>query len=181
MTKMRRIGSIITGLIMIAAGFMMAADARNVYQLLIAILGISLLISGIRSLVYYVSMARHMVGGRVALYRAVIILDMGMFTLTLTDLPLFCVVLYLAGLHGFSGVIDILRSLESRRLQAASWRLKFGSGVVNLVIAGICLYFTGDVKVAVIVYAIGLMYSGLYYIIRAFRKSAIAYDDSPAV
>ena len=123
-------------------------------------------------------MARLMVGGRAALYRAVIILDMGLFTLSLTDVPLYCVVIYLAGLHGFSGVIDILRAAEARRLQAPSWRLDLSRGIINVIIALLCLAFIGTVQVAVTVYAAGLAYAGLIRIIQAFRRKSVTYGGA---
>ena len=181
MTKARRVSNIFTGLIMIAAAFFLAVDADSTYPAIILIFGISLLISSVRSLVYYFTMARHMVGGRRVLYRAIIILDMGLFTLSLTDVPLFCVVLYLAGIHAFSGVIDILRAGESRRLQAPSWKLRFSAGLINIIMACLCLVFIGVVEVAVLVYCIGLAYAGVVRIIQAFRRAKTIYGDAPAV
>ena len=111
MTKTRRIVNIIAGLFMILVAFLLAVDAKQTYPAMIFILGITTLISSIQSLVYYISMARHMVGGRTILYRSIIMLDLSLFTLSLTDVPLYCIVLYLAGIHIFAAFVDIMRSI----------------------------------------------------------------------
>lgn len=181
MTKARRVSNFITGLFMIIGALLIAIAADRVYPLIIAIFGISLLLAGARSLVYYCSMARHMVGGRTVLYRAIIILDMGVFTLALTDVPLYCVVIYLAVIHGFAGFVDIMRAVESKRLQAPSWKLNLSTGVINIILAALCVVFIGVVEVAVLVYAAGLAYSGAVRMIQSFRRAKILYGDAPAV
>ena len=181
MTKARRIGNIITGLIMVAAAFFLAVDADKTYPAVILILGFSLLIASIRSLVYYISMARHMVGGRIILYRAIIMLDVALFTLSLTDVPLYCIVLYLAWIHIFAAFVDIMRADESRRLKAPSWRMTFVIGLVNLCMGVLCIVFIENVAMAVVIYSLGLAYSGMTRIIQAFRKNRTLYGDAPAV
>lgn len=175
MTKARRVGTVFVGLFLVLFGLSMMIEPNRVYWAIVLILGFTMLITGIRSLVYYLSMAKHMVGGRVALYRAIIILDLGLFTLSLTNVPIIFVVLYLAGIHGFSGAIDIMRAMEAKRLQAASWKMNLVHGIVNVVMAGLCLAFIGTVEVAVEIYAAGLVYSGIIRIIQAFRKTTVVY------
>lgn len=175
MTKARRVWKIFIGLFLVAFGLSMMVDPDSVYWVIVLILGASLIIEGIRSFVYYISMAKHMVGGRSALYRAVIVFDLGIFTLSLTSVPLIFVVLYLAGIHGFNGIIDILRAIEAKRLQASSWKMNLIHGIINAILAGLCLAFIGTVEVAVEIYAVGLVYSGIISIIQAFRKTAVVY------
>ena len=175
MTKMRRISTILIGLLLIIVGILVVIAGSKVYKVIIFWLGITLIVSGIRSLIYYFSMARHMVGGRTVLYRAVIILDIGLFTTSLTNGPLYFMVLYLAGMHGFAGAIDILRALESRKLQTKSWKLTLSQGIINMGIAGVCLTFIGTMEISVLVYGLGLIYSGVMRVIQAFRKTEVIY------
>ena len=181
MTKTRRIVNIVAGLFMILVAFLLAVDANQTYPTVIFILGITTLISSIQSMVYYISMARHMVGGRTILYRSIIMLDLSLFTLSLTDVPLYCIVLYLAGIHIFAAFVDIMRSIESMRLRAPSWRLSFISGLVNLILGVLCIVFIENVTVAVGIYSLGLAYSGMTRIIQAFRKNKTLYGNAPAV
>ncbi len=175
MTKASRIGNILIGLIMLALGAFMALDPQDGYPVIILILGLTLLFSGLRSLIYYFTMAKHMVGGRSVLYRAVIVLDIGLFTLSLTKIPLIFIVLYLAAMHGFAGIVDILSAREAKKLRAGSWKLNFSHGVINVIMAVLCLIFLGTEAVAAEIYALGLMYSGLIRIIQALRRTAVVY------
>ena len=175
MTKARRVGNILIGLIMLALGFLMALDPQEVYPVIILILGLTLLFSGLQSLVFFFTMAKHMVGGRAVLYRAVIVIDIGLFTLSLTKIPLLFVVLYLAAMHGFAGFVDIMSAREAKKLRAGSWKLNLSHGIINVIMAVLCLIFLGTEAVAVEIYALGLMYSGLIRIIQAFRRTAVVY------
>lgn len=159
---------------MLLFGFSMAIEAEQVYKILVVFLGVTLCISGIRSMVYYISMARHMVGGISILYRSVIVFDIGLFTLSIANIPLIFVVLYLAGIHGFSGFIDIMRAVEGKRMQAHC-KLSLSQGIINIVIAILCLIFLKTTWVAMLFYGTGLMYSGVVRIIQAFRRTAVVY------
>lgn len=175
MTKARRVGSIFLGVIMVLFGALVAVSGGAAYRMIIVIFGISMLLASIRQFVYYLSMARHMVGGRTVLYRAVILFDVGLFTITLIDAHLIFLVIYLAGVHGFSGVIDIMRSVEAKRLQAPSWKLSMSHGIINVIMALLCLIFLKQAFVAVLIYGIGLIYSGIIRVIQAFRRTAVVY------
>ena len=175
MTKARRVGNILIGLLMLFLGSQMAVIPSSTYKLIILVLGITLLLSGFRSLVYYFTLAKHMVGGRSVLYRAVIVIDMGLFSLSLTDIPFIFVILYLAAVHGFSGIVDIMMAREAKRLGASSWKLNFSHGLINVIMAVLCLVFLSTAQVAAVIYGLGLMYSGVIRIIQAFRRTAVVY------
>ena len=175
MTKARRVGNVLTGLFIFVLGGLLALDPWHAYKVVILILGTTMLFAGVRSLVYYFTMARHMVGGRTVLYRAVIVLEIGLFSFSLTNIPFVFVILYLAAIHGFSGFVDIMRAREARILQAGSWKLNFSTGLINVIMAVLCLIFLGTPTVAVEIYAFGLIYSAVIRIIQAFRKTAVVY------
>ena len=172
---MNRVFNVLVGLIMVLCGALFISNPRDGYKVIISILAVSLLFYGIRMFWFYFRMARHMVGGRSILYRAVIMFDLGLFTISLSDIPLIYVILYLAGIHFFAGGIDILRANESRRLQAESWKLQFAQGLVNVILAALCLAFIHSMAVAVVIYGAGLIYSGGTRIIQAFRRTAVVY------
>ncbi len=175
MTKAGRIGNIFAGLCIILVGVLLAMFPDKAYPFVVSLLGLTMMVSGIRSLVYYFSMAKHMVGGKTVLYRAVLIIDMALLTSSLNDVPLFFVVMYLAGLHGFTGFVDIMSAREAKMLQAGSWKLKFTSGVINVIVAGVCIAFLSNTAVAAEIYALGLIYSGVIRIVQACRRTASVY------
>ena len=122
MTSMQRAKKILAGLIMLLCSGGMFYDPENGLYIVALLLSGSLIAYGIRCLSLYIFMARHMVGGKAILYRGIIILDLGVFTLSMVDNPKFYVIFYLLGIHAFAGVLDIMRTLEARRYGAPSWR-----------------------------------------------------------
>lgn len=172
---MKRIELILTAMLMLAAAAIMLSDPETGYLIVTAILSLSLLLYGLRMLIYYLTMARHMVGGLLILFISVILLDFGLFTMSLSDMPKFYVVLYLLTINALSGVLGILRTLESKRYGAASWKLNLSHGIVNIAIAVLSLIFVRNSNMLVYMYSIGLIYSALMRIIRAFRRTAIVY------
>ena len=174
MSTGRRVTNVLSGVIMLLLSIALVIGGGEAFLLVAAILCVSLIISGARMLLYYFTMARHMVDGRAILFRGVILLDLGVYASTLSDVPKIYVVLYLLFIHAFAGVVDILRSLEARRLQA-SWRLNMASGIVNPAVAVLCLVFLRSAQMIVYIYSAGLFYSACVRIVSAFRRTAVAY------
>ena len=171
MTVVQRIKEFISGLIMIFGALVLMADPQTGYLLVVYLLAIILLIMGIRRLYYYFTMARYMVDGKESLYRGVILFDFGALTGSLTNIPKFYVLFYLIVIHAFSGLVEVLRAREARLQGAPSWRFKLIHGMVDLLMAIVCIMFINEGIIAVLIYAIGLIYSGLIRIISAFRKT----------
>ena len=78
-----KVGKIATITIVISI-FMMSLPERG-YQLAALIISVSFTISGLRTLIYYFTMSRFMVGGKRILFRGLILLDLGLFTSTFVD------------------------------------------------------------------------------------------------
>ncbi len=171
----QRIRSIIFALIMVAAAVILFVTADSGYIVLILILGITLIVVGIRMLVYYFNMARHMVGGKTVLYMGIITVDIGAFALTIVNMPPFFIIIYLFLSHAFTGLINILRALEAKKYRADHWKLKLSHGIVNIAIAFACVILIRYSEVVVFLYAAGLLYSALMTIITAFRRTSVAY------
>lgn len=175
MSTGRRFTLVLTGLIMTALGALMMLDPEDCIVIAAGILSISLTLRGIRYLVYYFTMARHMVGGKLILYVSIITLDMGLFTATLLDTPRFYIFLYLIAIYAFSGIINLLRGLEAKSYSDSSWKLSVIHGVVSVLIAFLCVVFIRSANVLVVLYSAGLIYSALIRIATAFRRTAIVY------
>lgn len=175
MTKLQRVQSIAGGVLMLLFTWLILRFAEDGIQLVAAIVSISLIVMGIRYLIYYFTMARHMVGGKRLFFIGAIVLDFGIFTSTLSEVPTLYVILYLVGIHAFSGTVEVLRALEAKKVGAGSWKLKFATGLLDLTTAAACLVFFKNPRVAVYIYCAGLVYSAVLRIISAFRKTAIVY------
>ena len=177
MTKVQRIKRILAGLLMLACSVLIFTEPELGLYIVALILCVSMLVSGVKDLLFYFTMARHMVGGKAMLYRGIIILDLGIFTLSMVDDPSLYIMLYLLIIHAFSGVMDIMRALEVRRY-GAPWRRSLINGVVNLTIAVlsvVVVLFLHSNDDLVFLYGVCLFYSGCVQLASAFRKTAIVY------
>ena len=175
MSKLQRVENVLLGIDTILLSLLMFWFPNEGFYIVVQILCFSLLARGIGQLFYYFTMARHMVGGKTILFTGVIILDLGLFTFTLSDIPRVYIMLYLLGAHAFAGVIDVMRALEARRFEAPSWKINMGYGVINIALAVGCILFIRRVDMTVYIYSAGLAYSGLNRIISAFRRTAVVY------
>ena len=171
----QRIKNVLIGILIILGAVILIAFPEEGIIITASILSLSLFVYGIKTLIYYITMTRHMVGGRIMLYLAVVVLDLGMFTMMLTNIPKMYIALYLVVVYAFSGAIDIMRALEAKKYQAPSWRLSLISGIISVVIAILCIVFIGSTNMIVYLYSAGLIYSAIARIITAFRKTAIVY------
>lgn len=171
----QRIKNVLIGILTILGAVILIVFPEEGILITASILSISLFVYGIKTLINYITLTRHMVGGRIMLYLAVVVLDLGMFTLMLTNIPKMYIALYLVVAYAFSGAIDILRALEAKKYQAPSWRFSLISGIINVVIAILCIVFIGSTNMIVYLYSAGLIYSAIVRIITAFRKTAIVY------
>ena len=174
MTKIQRVKEVLFGLVMILVGLFFMITPNESYPFITSLLCLGMILRGVRLLLFYFRMARYMVDGRSMLYQAVIMIDLGLFTGALTQVPLMYVMLYLIAIHMFTGAIDILRAMESRRY-GSSWKLTFSSGVINVLLAIVCLIFIKMTMIAVMIYAVGMIYAGVMRIITAFRRTAMVY------
>ena len=174
MTKIQRIKSVLFALLMILAALLIFLMTEDGYKLITLMIWVSLTLSALRQLVYYFSMARHMVGGRLVLYKAIIFLDLALFTRAVIRIPRAYVLIYLSVLFGFAGLVDVLHSLESRRV-GGSWRFNLSHGILNIILAGICLFFIRTGRLVEVIYGISLISSAILRIISATRRTAVVY------
>ena len=174
MSSFQRIQNIVIGLITIVIAISMMALPERGYGLAALLISISFAFSGLRTLIYYFTMARFMVGGKRILFRGLILLDLGLFTFTLIDNSKIYVILYLVIIHAISGAISIVKSLQEKK-DGASWKLSRVSGTVNLLMALFCIVFIGSTDMIVFIFGAGLTYSGIMRLISAFRRTAIVY------
>ena len=174
MTKLKRIINITTSIFMILFGMLLIASPNDTYVLVILVLSLTFALIGLKDLIYYFTMARFMVNGRLILFKGVILLDFGLVSASLIDMPKIYLILYLVVIHAFSGVVEILRAKESKNY-GSSWKLKLSHGIVNILLALCCMVFIKKTNIAIYIYAAGLIYSAAIRIITALRKTALIY------
>ena len=178
MTKRNRIINILRGVLSILLALLLIIIPNSGLTLVLFIIGIGLTLKGIQTLLYYFSIARHMVDGKLVLCQGLIFLDLGMFTSSIADNPAGFLIAYIAAVDAFTGLVSILHSLESKRNGSLKWRYDFIFGLVSMLLAVIVLIGGFVLKrpyVSVCAYAFGLIYSSVMQITSAFRRNAIVY------
>lgn len=178
MSRFGRIMNVIAALFMIAiAVLMFLLDAIHGLKLVLLVIQAGMTLRGLQAIVYYFSMARHMVGGKNVLFRGMIFLDLGILASTLFEHPAIYTLIYISLLHVFTGAVSVLRANESRKI-GTSWRLKMAYGITYILLAVIvvtCGIAFGRLRIAVWVYSIGLIYSSILRIASSFRQTEIVY------
>ena len=156
MSFFQRFKSILAGILMLFFVALLLLLPNEAYYLVAGVLGLMLIIYGIRLLWYYLTMARHMVGGKTILYQSVIVIDLSLFSSTL---------------------MSVLRAFEAKKY-GGSWKLKLITGVIGLALAItlVVLGFAfGLTQYLVYGFCLSLVYSAVVRIISAFRQTAVVY------
>lgn len=111
----KRILHILIGPGLILVAVLLISLGEKGPEIIALVLGISMLIYGVRCLIVYFTKFRHMVGGRSQLYNGILTLDLGLLMLISFNTSTFLILVYLLGARLLSGGIDLMRSLESKK------------------------------------------------------------------
>lgn len=177
MSNTKRALKVLKGLLALLCSLILLVNPEEGYYLVVFILDASLLLYALRLIFYYFTMARYTVGGIITLYKSILVFDFGLFVFSLRTTPQKFVMIYLIIGIAFSGVIDILESLEAKKLQSGSWKYRCFYGTVKLLVAVVCVMCLDSAMLVTMVYAFGLAHSAVSEIIGAFRKTAIVYIE----
>ncbi len=177
MGSLRRVANAAAGIVLFILSLLLITDPQGGYQVVLMILMLTFTIYGLRMLVYYFTMARHMTGGIRLLYKGVIILDAGLFMFYLNSIPRLYVMFYLLGGLALSGVIDILQANYARKLQAGNWRYQIFYGILKVLILVPALFYLDSVRSLTYIYAAGLIHTAFTCLVTAFRRTEIVYVE----
>lgn len=175
MNKITRILNILAGLAIIFISLFMFAFPDFGYIFATIILGCVLLLDGMKQLIYFFSMGIHMVGGKIILYRALITLDVGFFTVSIHGTGQRYIMFYFVMYYFFIGIVSIFRALEARRLEAGAWKMKLVQGLFDIMVTIICLFNNNSAGTMLDILCIALIISAVTRIGMALRKNAIIY------
>lgn len=175
MTNLQKIRAVLTGLLMLVFCVVLALYPSEGFRIIAFVICLSLLAGGVRALIYYATMARHMVGGQLQLYKGLFMLNIGLFVMRLDDIPPMSIMLYLMIGNIFAGVIDVLRAREAKQMESAGWRTSMAAGIFNFLSGIICLFCLGRPDILAYVYITDLLTTASLRIASAFRRTAIIY------
>ena len=113
MTLGKRIGKVLGALAYLLCVFLLYRMGEDGFKLVCMLMSLSLILFGVRNLLFYFTMARHMVDGRGSLYIGVIVLDFGVFTLSVSQNQSLFIVFYLLARAGGPSAQGPLLALQS--------------------------------------------------------------------
>lgn len=174
MTKLQRIANLALGLLLIACGFALLLKPEGGLLAVSFVLGLMLLLYGVRKLVYYLRMARHMTGGLAILFIAIIAIDVSVLAVAVIDNPQLAVALYIVCYNALIGLLAIARGVESK-LFGSPWVLHIVQGLATLAIAALCVAFANSNETLITVLSLGLFYSAGVMLVEAFKPTEIIY------
>lgn len=174
MGRLQRLGHVLLGLLMLLCSFLLFVDPDGGINIVASILALMMLFYGLQKLIYYFTMARHMVGGYSLLFVGIIAIDLGAFALTLLDQPHITIVIYLISYFGIMGVAGVLRAIEGRRF-GLRWHTSLIHGIISLLLVLSCIVFMGDTDLIMTVFSIGLAYSAIRHIATSLRKTDVIF------
>ncbi len=170
MNKLHRIANTFLGilLLLLVAGILYLGTYG--YYIVLFLLMLTLTVNGLQQIAYYLFMARKMVGGWRILFQGVITLDVGLFALSLNNVSVRYVMLYLIAINLFHGLVITLRALEARKVHVRSWYVTMISGGSVIVCSVVGLFLLDSARLAAGLYCLSLIYSGLFRLFLAFHK-----------
>ena len=175
MTKLQKLANVILSILMIGFGILLLANPSEETLLVVLVaLALALIAYGIHMLFDYVTLSRHMVGGKTLLYLGLITADVGVFSLSIYSASKTVLLLYLLGCYAVTGVMSIAKAIESR-LYDSPWKLKLSQGIVSIVILIACIRNTGNPVTLLYIYSAGLFYSAIVRLVNTFRSTEIIY------
>lgn len=175
MSTGRKILNLIIALVLLVSGILIFFMGTSMLSVIALILFVMLVAIGIRELVYFFTMARYMVGGRMILYIGILILDAAFFALSIFNDSPVIIMIYLIIAYAVSGVFDILHAMEEKRMGDPAWKRTLAFAIGNLVIAVACGVFIKSPDIAVLVFAGGLIYAAIMRIVSTFKRNAVIY------
>lgn len=189
MSKLRRILTILTSLIMIAIGVIgMCLPLVQSFFIIAIIIGICITIAAIKDFIYYLFSARYMISGKKVLINSVVEFEFGLISfLIILKRPIIALI-YLVVIFIVLGVIDILRSLEIKNNDGKRWQLKLIKGGVAIALGIACLVIgiisrineketESLIEIVITLFAIAWIVEGLFGLILSFHKASVVYID----
>ena len=175
MTRTRRIFNIIAATLAIQGALILMLIPEEAFLLIAIGVGFMLTYRGLRFIIYYLTHANHMVGGKRILLVGLILFDLGAFSTALFDQAQAIMIIYVVGCHVITAGLRFVRAVGNKKDHNPGWKIDFAQGIGNTVLVILCLIFIKHVEIPVYVYCIGTIYSSILNIIASCRKTAIVY------
>ena len=175
MSKTKRVWTIIGAVFTIQTALFLMLMPEIAFLLIAAFVGLWLTFHGLKYLIYYMTHAQHMVGGKWFLLLGLLMFDMGVFATVLCDQVQMIMIIYVVAAHFIASILNFARAYSNKGDGNPGWRIDLAQGIGNVMQVVLCLVFINYVEVPVFIYCSGVIYSAILKIITACKKTAIVY------
>lgn len=175
MGKVKRFIYFFEGILMLLSVAILITDTEDGYLFIVAFLSVYLFAYAVNQLIYYFSLARYMVGGKVILCKALILLDLSIEVLFLSAVPKYYVMFYLVLIMVFAGFVDVLRALETKNNNGRNWKIKLVQGIITIGVALFSVPFVSTTNIVIYLFCISFVSSAITKISESFRKNSLVY------
>ena len=175
MSKTRRLWNIFVAVLMIQTALILMLVPDAAFILIVIFLSLVLTFRGLKFLIYYLTHAQHMVGGKWLMLVGLVLLDLGALAMILIEQAPSIMIFYVAGVHLVSAVINIARAVSNKGDGNPGWKIDLAQGIGNIILVALCLIFINHVEIPVFIYCTGVIYSAILKIIASCKRTAIVY------
>lgn len=175
MSKARRVWTIIGAAFALIGALAIVLMPDMALEFLALGISITLTYYGAKFLIYYLTHAQHMVGGKWFLLIGLILFDMGVFAIAIYDQAKIITVIYVIGTHLVSGILSMIRVAGNKKDNNPGWKTDLVQGIASISQVILCIIFINSVTIISISYAIYTIYYATMMVISAFKKTAIVY------
>ncbi|MBR3279178.1 MAG: DUF308 domain-containing protein [Lachnospiraceae bacterium] len=175
MTRTRRVFNIIGALLAIQGSLLLMLVPDIAFRLIAIGVGMMLTYKGLRYIIYYLTHANHMVGGKRILLVGLILFDIGAFASALYDQAQVIMIIYVVGCHVIAAGLNMVRAFGNKKDGNPGWKIDLAQGIGNVTQVALCLIFINYVEIPVYIYCVGAIYTSILTMISSFKKTAIVY------
>ncbi len=175
MTRTRRVFNII-GAVLTIQGCLLLMLVPDAAFLLIAIgVGFFLTYKGLRYIIYYLTHANHMIGGKRILLIGLILFDFGVFSTALLDQAQIIMIIYVIICQVISAGLSIVRTVGNKKDSNPGWKIDLAKAVGSIAQIALCIIFIRHIEIPVYIYCTGEIYNSILTIISSSKRTAIVY------
>ena len=175
MSKVRRVLTIIVSLFGILGAVILMLIPDYSYEVLALGISLTLVYYGVRYIIYYLTNAQHMVGGKWFLLIGIIMFDMGVFVTAIYDRAQRITLIYIISAQLIAAVLGLIRTIGDKKDNNPSWKLHLAQTIASFIQVILCVVFINSDMVPLYLYCIYAIYTAILLIISAFKKTAIVY------
>ena len=175
MSKSRRVWNIFYAIFAIQGALFLMLVPEIAFIILAIGVGLDLTYYGLKYLIYYLTHAQHMIGGKRIMLIGLLMLDMGVFATVLYDQAQAIVIIYVVAGHLVAAGLNFVRAFGNKRDKNPGWKIDLAQGIGNFAQVVLCLVFIKNVGIPVYIYCIGVIYQSVLKIITSFKRTAIVY------